>query len=1284
MRPFTAAPDDDLCSSGANGWTDERRLAAAVKAAALDGDLPSFAAGLQTEIGERGVTVSGGQKARVNFARAIYHTLGGAADMILLDSPLAAVDVRVGRKLMSTIKGGDSVPGGLGYQTRIWATNQLQYLPQVDGNVICISDDGSVEFCGSYEDLIQTDLAIADTIREQVSHTHTHVKHPSSPGSPRSPRMNSPRKETQGVDEHLISQVALLSHLGEEDRARIAEVLEVEEFEQGDAIIKEGEAGDSMYFVEEGEAAAEIDGIGEVMRYCAGDYFGELALINDAPRKATVRAVGGTGARCLRLDREAFETFEFPSFASAVELMLSQVALLSHLEAEDRARIAEVLEVEEFEQGDAIIKEGEAGDSMYFVEEGEAAAEIDGIGEVMRYKRGDYFGELALINDAPRKATVRAVGGTGARCLRLDREAFETFDLNEESLQIYSGSWMRSLKTGAVRSDAPLNSEETGKLKPGELFQVLEQTFLPNGHCRIRTDKGWVSAVSMTGLRLCVSEAALQLMLSKVPLLSHMGEKDRSKFAEVLEAEEFEPGSTIITEGDAGRSMFFMDEGEAVAEINGQEVMRYSAGDYFGELALISNTPRQATVRAVGDKAARCLMLDRDAFDTFDLNDKMLSDRQEMYKQAKTSDGALTTTEETSIGRVSSEIYTEALNHAGGNCWKAFCLFMHLLYVGIDVCSRLWLGTWADCAVSTVTGTQTDDCALPGWSSWGFLGVYTLIGFGTASAFLGKAVVYVPGAKRAMRSLHQDMLRTIMHTKVTFFDSTPRGRVLNRFSSDCAEIDDEAYLVLDSYIVALIQLIGKLVTICIFLPPLTLIFPPVIYCYVKLSGRFRHANIAVKRLEAVHRSPVFAFFTESLDGTACIRAFNQQESFQQHSQRLFDRHHAAFYTQRYGEQWLYVRLTVLCGLVSAGVCIGVVAIQKTITPATASLVLGFSFEVVAIVDLLIYFGANLEVKMNAVDRVLEYTKLEQEPVAAKYIEGGGPPTEYPGATLPAGYPKSGTLTINRLSLRYRPELPLSLDNVGEMLSIPGGSRVGVVGRTGAGKSSIMMALLRMFERENNGGFLKLDDVDIASVPLPTLRRSIAIVPQDPTLFSGTIGSNLDPFDESTRSEISTALSSVGMGDALDAEVTDGGANYSVGQRQLLCLARALLRKPKVLCMDEATASVDLNTDARIQETVRSLRTHGTTAIVIAHRLHTIMDADLILVMGRGKLIEFGSPRELLEREGDGLFKEMVELGDNSETLKRAAYAADTDNPGASAGASEEALVPQAITLDVAP
>ena len=318
--------------------------------------------------------------------------------------------------------------------------------------------------------------------------------------------------------------------------------------------------------------------------------------------------------------------------------------------------------------------------------------------------------------------------------------------------------------------------------------------------------------------------------------------------------------------------------------------------------------------------------------------------------------------------------------------------------------------------------------------------------------------------------------------------------------------------------------------------------------------------------------------------------------------------------------------------------------RYTVTPSIVALVITYSLQTAGVFNWVVQQFAEVETNMNAIERLDHYVNnLEHEA-----------PAEIPAQKPAEEWPHQGEIRFNDIQMRYRPELPLVLHGIS--FTVKPGERVSVVGRTGSGKSSIMQALFRMVEL--SGGSIEIDGVDIARIGLADLRHRLAIIPQDPVLFNGSFRTNLDPFGNYSDQEIWDALARANMKSyiseldgGLDAEVAEGGENLSAGQRQLLCLARAMLVKAKVLVMDEATASVDLKTDALIQQAIRQ-DFAGVTTICIAHRLNTIIDFDRVLVLREGRVVEYDTPKNLL-MDPNGLFTSMVnETGEkNAEMLK---------------------------------
>lgn len=543
----------------------------------------------------------------------------------------------------------------------------------------------------------------------------------------------------------------------------------------------------------------------------------------------------------------------------------------------------------------------------------------------------------------------------------------------------------------------------------------------------------------------------------------------------------------------------------------------------------------------------------------------------------------------------------------------------------LRISSSTWLSFWTD--------QSTSKNYNPGF----YIAIYTILAFGQVTVTLLNSYWLIISSLRAAKRLHDSMLNSILRAPMLFFHTNPIGRVINRFSRDLGDIDRNVASFVNMFMNQLWQLLSTFVLIGIVstislwaIMPLLILFYAA-YLYYQSTAR------EVKRLDSITRSPVYAQFGEALNGLSTIRAFKAYDRMAKINGKSMDNNIRFTLANTSSNRWLTIRLETLGGIMIWLIATFAVmqngrAENQVAFASTMGLLLSYTLNITNLLSGVLRQASRAENSLNAVERVGTYIDLPSE--APGMVESNRPP--------PA-WPSSGSIKFEDVVLRYRPELPPVLH--GLSFTVSPSEKVGIVGRTGAGKSSMLNALFRIVELER--GKISIDGCDVSKFGLTDLRKVLSIIPQSPVLFSGTVRFNLDPFNEHTDADLWEALERAHLKDVirknsfgLAAEVSEGGENFSVGQRQLLSLARALLRRSKILVLDEATAAVDVRTDALIQRTIRE-EFKSCSMLIIAHRLNTIIDCDRILVLDAGQVLEHDTPEALLLRE-DSAFSSMVQ------------------------------------------
>jgi ABC-type multidrug transport system fused ATPase/permease subunit len=523
----------------------------------------------------------------------------------------------------------------------------------------------------------------------------------------------------------------------------------------------------------------------------------------------------------------------------------------------------------------------------------------------------------------------------------------------------------------------------------------------------------------------------------------------------------------------------------------------------------------------------------------------------------------------------------------------------------LPILQTWWMGHWTD-----VAGTAGAIGPLAAVAVFGALGAVVLLGW------MLERFLWLYRAADAGRVLHDDALNGVLHAPIRFFDTTPIGRVLNRFARDQEAVDDHLSWNIEQSFKSLAQTIGSLILVIAVIPVITAILVPVLWIYYRLQRDYRTSAREAKRLESIARSPRYAHFKELVTGLDVIHGFGRERFFLDGFHRILTDYQRAFYTSILLNRWFSVRVPMVSCLVGLATSIGIVFLAQhdAVTAGIAGLVLTYALSFWGNLNWAVRAFSEVESRMTSVERLHRYWQLEAEPEVS-LVAGHSSLAEQ-------SWPSEGRIEVRNLSVRYAPHLPLVLKNVS--FDVPARSKVGIIGRTGSGKSTLFQTLFRFVEPAV--GTIYIDGVDIRTVPLQRLRRALAIIPQDPTLFLGTIRSNLDRYARATDEQVWTALRRVqleqhirSLPDGLLSEVLEGGLNFSQGQRQLLCMARAILADARIIVLDEATASVDLDTDALIQRTIREEFTHA-TVLIIAHRLDTVAESDMVVELSGGEVV----------------------------------------------------------------
>ncbi|KAJ3197071.1 hypothetical protein HK101_006256 [Irineochytrium annulatum] len=708
--------------------------------------------------------------------------------------------------------------------------------------------------------------------------------------------------------------------------------------------------------------------------------------------------------------------------------------------------------------------------------------------------------------------------------------------------------------------------------------------------------------------------------------------------------------------------------------------------------------------------------------------------------------------EENSTGSVATKVYLAYFASSGGPIFVISFLLTYAIVYGVQFFNDYWLKLWSDASsAGGNNGTETMIFAAGGMNVEGlghgagytgmtgisggrevigassgvrdrmartmtldlesgttmhYVVVYGLVGLCIMLAHNIQNLVMTIGSLLASRRIHDNLLRTVLGAPMRFFEITPIGRILNRFSKDLSAVDSDVMRSISFFLDRVCAAIGIFVVISSVVPVFIIAIPPIVLIYRSVARLYLNASRELKRLEAVSRSPVYSQFSETLTGASTIRAYGQSKRFITQNQEKLDKNHRAFYLLWAANRWLCLRTDLISAFVVFLSGSAVFLAGHALNPGWAGVILLYAGQFNDALLWLIRMHAEMEMSMNSVERCMEYSAIEQEPAAV--VPAYRPAPEWPS---------SGEVEVQDLSVRYAPDQPFVLKQLN--FTTRPGEKIGVVGRTGAGKSTLSLAFFRIIPFAE--GTITIDGMDIGRMGLEDLRSRLTIIPQDPILFTGTIRSNLDPLGEHNDADLwrvlrsthvldslqrssssaslndlaglgvgsesagavtdqpvassssSVSISSVSNSDfSLDSAVSENGQNFSQGQRQLICMARALLRRSKLVFLDEATASIDASTDARIQATIRD-ELKDATVFTIAHRLKTVVDYDRILVLDMGKVIEYGSPIDLIERSPIGHFRKMCE--DTGEMDELVEIAKESAAAAAKKRGAQKALPP---------
>ncbi|KAG0378501.1 hypothetical protein BGX24_003626 [Mortierella sp. AD032] len=609
-------------------------------------------------------------------------------------------------------------------------------------------------------------------------------------------------------------------------------------------------------------------------------------------------------------------------------------------------------------------------------------------------------------------------------------------------------------------------------------------------------------------------------------------------------------------------------------------------------------------------------------------------DRGELVAEEKIVEGSVSW--QVYIKYVKSTSYKYALTVIG----------LYALVQSIQIGSNIWLKYW-------VTNTASGSLTLAG-----YLGIYAA--FIVAFVLLSALVTYfamVLAIVRAARRLHEQLLEKILRLPMSFFDTTPLGRIVNRFSSDILSVDELIPWNVFHSVICIFSVLATIIVIVLNTPIFLAVVPFLVVIYGLVQAYYVRSSRALKRIDSVSKSPIYQHFSETLTGVTTIRALGADKRFIAKNAAKADVSANAYFAWIVTNRWLQIRLECLGSVIVLAAALFAVLARDSLNPASAGLALSYAMGVTQDIVWLVSALCDLQNHLVSVERIEEYANKNPEAPALTDV------------ALSKNWPQAGQIEFRNYSTRYREGLDQVIKNIG--FTVQPTEKVGIVGRTGAGKSSLTLALFRIVEAANShwakasrngddldtdltkkdhastalekvlveedGGSIWIDGVDISTVGLKDLRQHLAIIPQEPILFVGTVRDNLDPFEEMQDADLWVALERAHLKDHIESlegglsfKVSQNGENFSVGQRSLICLARALLRKTKILVLDEATAAVDVETDELIQKTIRS-EFKDRTILTIAHRIKTVMDSDKILVLEKGRVEEFEAPAVLLQR-----------------------------------------------------